>query len=239
MRILIVDDEPLARLRLRHLVADLGGHEVVGEASDGAAALDAVNEHSPQVVLIDVRMPGMDGLKAAAAMRTLPARPVVVFVTAYDGHAVAAFEAEATDYLLKPVRRERLAEALERAERQWALRSSPAPIEGGERYLSSVVRGTVRRVPLSEVRVLQAEHKYVTVLWPGGELIIEISLKALETEHADLLLRIHRNTLVGIRHVESLSRDLEGNPLVHVRDHPAPLPVSRRLVADVKRRLRL
>jgi len=240
MRVLIVDDEPLARRRLCCLVRELGGHEVIGEAADGDSALAETNRLMPEVVLIDVRMPARDGLNVCEQLQRLAVPPVVVFVTAFANHAVAAFDRDAVDYLLKPVRRERLAEALVRAERRWLTRQGAALAATTEvRYLSSTLRGALRRVPIADVRYLQADNKYVTAHWPGGELLIEQSLKALEGDYADLLLRIHRHTLVGMRHVSSVTRDDEGNSWLHLRDMPAPLPVSRRLVAEVKRRLRI
>jgi len=240
MRVLIVDDEPLARRRLRCLVQELGGHEVVGEATDGNRALLEAARLMPEVVLIDVRMPARDGLAVCEDLQRIPVPPVVVFVTAFANHAVAAFEREAVDYLLKPVRRERLAEALARAERRWLARQGPSVAATGElRYLSSTMRGVLRRVPVAEVRYLQADNKYVTAYWPTGELLVEQSLKTLEGEYAELLLRIHRNTLVGVRHACTVTRDDNGNGWVHLRDMPTPLLVSRRLIADVKRRLRI
>jgi two-component system response regulator AlgR len=240
MRVLVVDDEPLARRRLCHMVRELGGHEVIGEATDGNGALAESQRLMPEVVLIDVRMPARDGLAVCEDLQRLAVPPVVVFVTAFANHAVAAFERDAVDYLLKPVRRERLAEALARAERRWLARQGPGLAATGEmRYLSSTLRGVLRRVPLTDVRYLQADNKYVTAHWPGGELLIEQSLRTLESEYADLLLRIHRHTLVGIRHVSAVTRDDEGNSWLHLCDMPIPLPVSRRLVAEVKRRLRI
>jgi two-component system response regulator AlgR len=132
-------------------------------------------------------------------------------------------------------------EALVRAERRWVERHAPAGGAGGgeARYLTSAVRGLLRRVPVADVRFLQADNKYVTAYWPGGELLVEQSLKTLESEYSDLLLRLHRNTLVGMRHVEAVTRDDDGNSWVRLRDMPQALAVSRRLVADVKRRLRI
>lgn len=240
MRVLIVDDEPLARRRLCSLVQELGGHEVVGEATDGNRALIEAARLMSEVVLIDVRMPARDGLAVCEQLQRIPVPPVVVFVTAFASHAVAAFDRDAVDYLLKPVRRERLAEAMARAERRWQSRQGPTVAATGEmRYLTSTVRGVLRRLPVAEVRYLQADNKYVTAYWPSGELLLEQSLKTLEGEYAELLLRIHRNTLVGVRHVCTVTRDEEGNSWLKLRDMPAALPVSRRLVADVKRRLRI
>jgi two-component system, LytTR family, response regulator AlgR len=240
LRVLIVDDEPLARQRLRCMVQELGGYEVVGEAADGSAAINESIRLMPEVVLIDVRMPARDGLDVCEELQRLAVPPVVIFVTAFANHAVAAFDREAIDYLLKPVRRERLGEALARARRRWIERQGPAIANAGEmRYLASTVRGVLRRVPVAEIRYLQADNKYVTACWPGGELLLEQSLKGLETDFAELLLRVHRNTLVGVRHVEAVTRDEEGNSWVRLRDIPQVLPVSRRLVAEVRRRLRI
>lgn len=237
MRVLIVDDEPLARSRLRHMLETDGHCQVVGEASDGRSASRLIEELKPDLAFLDVRMPGQDGLSLATQLRQQAPATLVIFVTAYQEHALAAFETEAVDYLLKPIRAERLSEALQRAEKLHRLRLV-ASSELAERYLSSVVRGVVRRVAINDIRLLQADHKYVTAFWPGGELIIEASLKTLETEYPECFLRIHRNTLVGRRHVERLQRDTDGNVLVTVQGVSAPLQVSRRLVAEVRRSLR-
>lgn len=226
MQILIVDDEAPARARLARLVAD-AGHTVVGEAADGVAALEAVQELAPQVLLMDVRMPGMDGIEVARHLAELDTPPAVVFTTAYDEYALAAFDAAAVAYLLKPVRAERLADALDRA-----ARPTRAQITVARTHLSSRVGDRLLLVPVQSVRCLLADSKYVTARHEKGELVLDETLKALESEFPDRFLRVHRNALVAVEHVERL----EGNR-VFLRGDPEPLEVSRRHGAEVRRRL--
>lgn len=241
-RVLIVDDEPLARERLRALLAELGHGEVVGEAGSGLEALAAVERERPDIVLLDIRMPGMDGLEAALHLARREPAPAVIFTTAYDEHALAAFDAQAIDYLLKPIRPERLRAALAKAE---VLTLARAAAAGSARanpqrrtHFSALIKGSLRLVPLGEVRYLQADQGYVSVFHPGGELLIEEALKSLEDELGDDFLRIHRNTLVAVAHVRALERDTFGNAHVVLRDVADRLPVSRRLLAQVRKRLR-
>lgn len=243
MRIAIVDDEPLARSRLRSLLLEdaAGDLEIVGEASSGTEALALLAHKPADVVLMDIRMPGMDGLEAARHLAALPAAPAVIFTTAYDEHALAAFDAGGIDYLLKPVRGERLKAALARAS-QWtsarAVAAATATPRRARTHLSAVVAGNLRLVPLTEVRYLHADGGYVSVLHQGGELLIEDSLRALEEEFGEMFLRIHRNTLVATAQVTGIHRDALGNTEVSLRDVQAHLPVSRRLAGEVRRRLR-
>ncbi|ROR34398.1 LytR/AlgR family response regulator transcription factor [Inmirania thermothiophila] len=239
MRILIVDDEAPARERLRRLCGEIPGCAVVAEAADGRTAIRRVGEHDPDVVLMDIRMPGMDGLEAARHLALLPAPPAVIFVTAYGDHALAAFEAQAVDYLLKPIRRERLAAALARAQRPTraqttALAAAAAP---ARTHLAARVRGDLVLVPVAEVRLLRADHKYTEVVHPGGTLLLEESLKSLERELGEAFLRVHRAALVGIAHVRALHAGPGG---LHLRldGLEEPVPVSRRHAAAVRRRLK-
>jgi len=241
-RVLIVDDEPLARERLRALLGDLGVAEVAGEAASGLEALDVAVRERPNVVLLDIRMPGMDGLEAARHLSLLDPAPAVVFTTAYDAHALAAFEANAIDYLLKPIRPERLRSALEKAGALSAARAAAAgqarPAAQARTHFSAPVKGSLRLVPLAEVRYLHAGQGYVSVFHPGGELLVEDSLRALEEELGEDFLRIHRNTLVAVAHVTALERGPLGGASIVLRDIAQKLPVSRRLLGQVRRRLR-
>ena len=240
MKVLIVDDEPLARARLASLVAEIGGATVVGEAADGLQALEMAQASGPEVVLLDVRMPGMDGVETARHLARLPCPPAVVFTTAYEAHALSAFEVRAIDYLLKPIRRERLAEALLRA-RQLAPHQAEAltAAPGGARtHVSATHQGRLRLVPVTEVRYLVAGQKYVAAGFPGGELLLEESLRQLEAELGARFLRVHRNALVAPAHAEAVERGDDG--LYHVRLRGVGLApaVSRRLLAGVRERLR-
>ena len=241
-RVLIVDDEPLARERLRALLGDLGVAGIVGEAASGLEALQFAMRERPDVVLLDIRMPGMDGLEAARHLSQLQPAPAVIFTTAYDAHALAAFDANAIDYLLKPVRPERLRSALEKASALSAARASAAgqarEVPQARTHFSALVKGSLRLVPLADVRYLHAGQGYVSVFHPGGELLVEDSLRTLEEELGEHFLRIHRNTLVAVAHVTALERSALGSANIVLRDIARKLPVSRRLLGQVRRRLR-
>lgn len=248
MRVVIADDEPLARTRLRGLLKDLGGIEVVAEAGDGHQTLQACAEHAPDLLLLDIAMPGMDGLETARHLATLETRPAVVFCTAYDAHALSAYEVEAIDYLVKPVRSERLAAALERVRTFVAGLargdgSAARVIEPGSRssaprsHLCARLRGGLRLIPLDEVRYLAADEKYVVVHHAGGEDLIEESLRSLEEEFGARFVRIHRNCLVARDRIVELRRSPEGLVTVVLREVAQPLEVSRRCVAGVRETL--
>lgn len=239
-RVLIVDDEPPARARLRQLLAEIPGTECAGEAATGEEALALTATTAPDVVLLDIRMPGIGGLEAARRLATLPEPPAVIFTTAYEQHALEAFEAEASGYLLKPVRRERLAAALERAQRPSRAQLSrlQEPTALRRAHVSARVRDQIKLIPVADVLCFIAEQKYTTVRHTGGEDLIEDSLRALEEEFGALLVRIHRNALVSLSQVEALDKDPEGRYSVRLRHGAGRLQVSRRLAAEVQRRLR-
>jgi two-component system response regulator AlgR len=239
-RVLIVDDEPPARARLRQLLAEIPGTECAGEAATGEEAMALTATTAPDVVLLDIRMPGIGGLEAARRLATLPEPPAVIFITAYEQHALEAFEAEASGYLLKPVRRERLAAALERARRpsRAQLSSLQEPAALRRAHVSARVRDHIKLIPVADVLCFIAEQKYTTVRHTGGEDLIEDSLRALEEEFGALFVRIHRNALVSLSQVEALDKDPEGRFSVRLRHGAGRLQVSRRLAAEVQRRLR-
>jgi len=205
LQILVVDDEPLARARLRTLLGDCRSPAaaVAGEAGNATEAMEALRRRSFDAVLLDVRMPGADGLALAEAMRGLAQEPAVVFVTAHSEHAVEAFELEAVDYLTKPVRLERLQAALQKVQRRLQARgAAPQP----EEMLVIQDRGRTERVPLSEVLYFKAELKYITVRTAARSYILDASLSELEERHAPQFLRIHRNALVAKRAVRALEK---------------------------------
>jgi two-component system, LytTR family, response regulator AlgR len=239
LRVLVVDDEPLARERLSHLVEETPAAELAGVASSGEEALLLAGRLRPEVVLLDIRMPGMDGLEAARHLARMPEPPAVIFTTAFEQHALAAFDAQAAGYLLKPVRPEKLAEALERARRPTrAQLARIAEGTGGPRTRIAVrARDELRLIPVEDISCFVAEQKYTTLRHRGGMELIEEPLKALEEEFASGFVRIHRNSLVAIAHVEALERDAEGHHVVRLRGGTS-LPVSRRLASDVARRLK-
>jgi two-component system response regulator AlgR len=238
MRVVIADDEPLARERLRDLLGELAGVEVVADAADGHEALHACAKHRPDLVLLDIAMPGIDGLEAARHLAAFEPRPAVVFCTAYDAHALSAFDAEAIDYLVKPVRAERLAAALDRVRTFAAGRAQPAPatVSSGPRrtHLCARLRGSLRLIPVEDVHYLHAEEKYVIVHHARGEDLIEESLKSLEEEFAERFVRIHRNCLVARHEIVELKRSPDGHVQAMLRHGKQPLEVSRRCVAGLR-----
>jgi len=206
LRVLIVDDEMLARSRLRTLLADCDSPAAVptGEAANAAQAMELLTRQDFDAVLLDIHMPGADGLGLARALRSMPQAPAVVFVTAYAEHAVAAFELEAVDYLTKPVRLERLQAALQKVERVIQSRGAAPP--GPAEALLIHDRGRTERVPLTEVLYFKAELKYVTVRTASRSYILDASLSELEERHATDFLRVHRNALVARRALRALER---------------------------------
>ncbi len=249
MHILIVDDEPLARSRLRRLVGDLdAGHEVseAQHAGEALAYLGQPGTSAVDVALLDIHMPGMDGMALAHALQRLPDPPAIVFVTAHANHALDAFELDAADYLTKPVRLERLQQALHRAQRALTLagRGAAAAVPLSPASGESLViqeRGRTERVPLSEVLYLRAELKYVTVRTVTRSFIIDDALSDLEARLPAHFLRVHRNTLVARWALRALVRDpaaggsgeVEGWA-VRLHGLAQPVPVSRRQVGAVR-----
>jgi two-component system response regulator AlgR len=236
LTVLVVDDEPLARARLLRQLAALPGIAVVGEADNGEAALDACARWQPQVLLMDIRMPGLDGLGVATQLARLPAPPAIIFCTAYDEYALEAFDANAIGYLLKPVNQHKLEQALAKA-----ARLSPAQCRalaeprGPRTHISAKSRRGVELIPLAEVRYFIADHKYVTVHHCEGELLINDTLKELEDEFGRRLLRVHRNALVVLDHVWGLQRVELGQYRVKLAGLEHGPLVSRRHLPEVKR----
>jgi two-component system response regulator AlgR len=232
MNILLVDDEPLARARMRRLFDALPQYTIVGEADNGMTALAACNVLHPDLVLMDVRMPGMDGLQAAQKLNELPQPPVVVFCTAYDDYALQAFEAEALGYLLKPVSQEKLVAALNKIQR---IRLSSATEKSAvvERYITARTHRGLQRIALEDCRYFLADSKYVTAYYADGELVIDETLKQLEDRFPDELLRVHRNALVSRKHVQALEKNGD-HYSVKLADCDSQPLISRRMLAEVK-----
>lgn len=241
MKILIVDDEAPARGRLATLVRAVGGHEVVGEAASGAEALRCCDRCQPEIVLMDIRMPGMDGLEAAAQLSHFDQPPAVIFVTAYGDHALAAFESAAIDYLVKPVRRERLATALAKARRvnraQLEALQLPSEVLGRQHILCRRRRG-VERVPIGSIHYFMADQKYVIVRHSDGEDLIEDSLRQLEEEFALRFVRIHRKVLVARVRLIGLEKRADGRCYAVLQDSEERLEISRRHLPHVRHLLR-
>ncbi|GMQ87118.1 MAG: LytTR family DNA-binding domain-containing protein [Gammaproteobacteria bacterium] len=241
MKCLVVDDEPLARQRLIRLLDASGEWDVCGEAGNGEQALQEVQQSQPDLVLLDIRMPGMDGLETARHLAQLENPPAVVFTTAYGDHALEAFETQAVDYLLKPIHPERLQQALEKAGRlsQTQLQElQQAKVGDSRTHLCARNRGNLELVPLTEVVYLQADSKYVTVRSPARRILIEESLKSLEEEFAGRFLRIHRNALVAVAAIRGLEKDVEGHCCVVLDGVDERLEVSRRMLPEVRKRIK-
>jgi len=238
MKILLADDEAPARLRLRQMLAEIPDCEVVGEAAHGREVLQLSRELSPDVVLLDIRMPDMDGIEAARHLATLETGPAVVFTTAYDHYAIDAFDAHAIAYLLKPVRRERLVRALKHALRSGRSQIDKA-VRGNEKF-SARINICVRRasglhlIPVKEIMFLQADQKYVCACHLNGRDLIDEPLKDLDDEFADHFIRIHRGTLIAAAYLDRMERKADGHYEVWLKNCSAPLPVSRRHVSAVK-----
>lgn len=232
LRVILADDEPLARERLKAQLADLGEElpvAVVAEASTGEAALAKAATVPADVVLLDIQMPGISGLETARHIAALPRPPVVIFVTAHDEHALRAFDLRAVDYLLKPVRLNRLKEALSRVPRQ-----PPLPRRS---HFTAQERGRVWQIPVADVLYLRAEQRYVTARTREREYLLDESLIKLEEEFSQAFVRIHRNCLVARHHVHGFKRVLDaegGHWVTLLRDWPEQLPVSRRQAHVVK-----
>jgi two-component system response regulator AlgR len=207
LQVLIVDDEPLARSRLRKLLADCRDPSAVAtaEADSAVQAIALTQSQRFDVALLDIHMPGVDGMRLAAALREAPHPPLVVFVTAYAEHAVQAFELEAVDYLTKPVRLQRLQVALQKVARMIAMQTAP-DADSASQWLIIPEHGRTLRVPLDEVLYLKAELKYITVRTAEARHLLDGSLSQLEEKYPDRFLRIHRNALVAREAIRALVR---------------------------------
>ena len=239
LRVLLVDDESLARYRLSTLLADCvaPGAVVSAEAADAKQAMNALKLGTFDVVLLDIRMPGIDGITLAQTIAAMPQPPAVVFVTAHSEHAVKAFELEAIDYLTKPVRLERLQQTLQKVERHlYTLRGLDPDFS--EDVLIIQDRGRAERVPLSEVLYLKAELKYITVRTALRSYILDGSLSELEERHAAWFMRIHRNALIARRAVRALERHFDAEEgegwAVRLNGIDELLAVSRRQLGAVR-----
>lgn len=210
--VLIVDDEPPARMRLMAMVNALDGYHAIGEADNGERALAACERLQPDIVLMDIRMPGMDGLIAARHLTEQQHRPAVIFCTAYDEHALAAFDAQAVGYLLKPVANEQLQASLANAQslNRSQLANIASPAAAGELpkdCLSVRTHNGYELLEVDEIRAFIADNKYVSAYILGRELLLDQSLKELENRFADRFIRVHRNALVARAHIRGLEKD--------------------------------
>jgi len=241
MRVLVVDDERLARERLNRMIAILDEYDVVGIAQSGEEAIRQAVVLEPDIVLLDIRMPGMDGIETGKQLSSLSVAPAVIYCTAFGEHAVEAFDVNASAYLMKPVRRESLINALANASRVNKLQLAKVldddelPKSHTRTHISARTRRGIELIPLKEVKFFQADQKYVTVRHVGGEVLIDDTLRDLESEFGDRLVRIHRNALVMMEHLEALERDSTGHYQVRMRGIDERLGVSRRHVSGLRR----
>ena len=242
MKVMIVDDESLARERLHRLLEEDADVEVVAEAANGQEALTRCQSARPEVVLLDIRMPGMDGLEAARHMAELDPPPAVIFTTAYGDHALQAFEAQAIDYLLKPIRRERLSQSLARARHlnrsQLSALEDARPEVKGRHFLSVHRHGRLQLIPVNQVVYFQADSKYVTVIHAEGEDLIDDALKSLEDDFGDAFVRIHRNALAASGALKGIEKDREGHTSALLQGTNDKPEISRRHVAEIRRLLK-
>ena len=246
MKVLIVDDEKPARDRLRQLLEDFDEYEVVAEAGNGEEAIRLAAETNPDIALLDIRMPGLDGIEAAHYLNEFDSPPAIVFATAYDEYAIDAFDARAIGYVLKPVRRERLARALEQAARlaagTLAEVAADSRITSRRKHVCSQSHGEIKLIPLNEVNYFQADQKYVRVHHAGGHDLIDDSLKSLEQEFGDDFVRIHRGAVVAVNKIERLAKGEDGKHHVVLRggsqEPQNQLIISRRHLTEVRRRIR-
>ena len=242
MKVLIADDEDLARARLRALLDNLDGIQVAGEANNGKEALTQCHKLNPDIILLDIRMPGMDGLEAAFHLAKLEKPPAVIFTTAYGDHALEAFEANAVDYLLKPIRKERLQLALDKAHhlnRAQILALKHNTHETHARtHICVQTYDTIQLIAIPEILYFLADQKYVTVHHAAGEVLIEESLIALEQEFAGKFTRIHRNALISKAFLKGIEKNPDGTHSVILRDCNTRLTISRRHLPEIRNMIR-
>ncbi len=241
MNVLIVDDEQLARQRIRKMLAISTGYQIIGEAETGEDALRKTQASHPDVVLMDIRMPGMDGIEAASYISRLDKPPAIIFTTAYSEHALAAFEAHAIDYLLKPIKQSRLEAALDAAKRMNKAQINHLREDKFSTARDKICvknRGSLELIPLDEIVYFKADQKYVTLLTHDQEYLIEESLKTLEQEFTPRFIRIHRNALVARQLLNGLTKDNEGHVCVSFNEIDDLLEISRRHLPIIRKQLK-
>lgn len=242
MNVLIVDDEPLARQRLQRMVDKLADFSVCGLAENGEQALAMYEQLGPDIVLLDIRMPGVDGLEVAEAFANFEQSPAIIFCTAYDHYALEAFSASAVDYLVKPVAADKLAASLRKATslnkaQVHNMQQSMPASQSNEEHLTVKYGNEVRLIPLAEVSHFIAEQKYVTAYFSDGEALLDESLKQLEDKFASHLVRVHRNALVTVSHIVGLHKEAAGSYRVLIKGNIPGPQISRRHYASVRKLL--
>ena len=240
MRILLVDDESLARQRLASLLKELGYTDIVGEAANGVQALQEISRTNPDVVFLDIRMPVMDGIEVARHLKALPFSPKVIFTTAYDQHALSAFETNALDYLLKPIQKERLHEAILRAEKLQPDNKSQLPNtqETKRSQICAYVKGKLQLIPVNSIYYFVADQKYVLVRHTQGQVLIEESLTSLEQEFGDEFLRVHRNALVASQYLSGTTKGDDEQMMLTFAGIEDKIAISRRHLPSIRKWLK-
>ncbi|PVZ87711.1 DNA-binding response regulator [Serratia sp. S1B] len=239
MDILICDDEPLAVERLVRLVSDLG-HQVVATAEHGGQVYDLVLENEPDVVLLDIQMPEIDGLSCARQLANLEIKPAIIFCTAYDQHALQAFQSQAQAYLLKPIAKNELREVLDQvckpnqAQVSQFQQSSSQISKKQRQHITAKSHRGVELIPIEQVYYFLADQKYVTIRHQKGSVLIDETLKDLELEFADQFIRIHRNALVSIKFLDGIESICSGQYQVRLRDVAERLVISRRHLPQLR-----
>lgn len=239
-RILVVDDEAPARDRLLRLLGDMDDIAELDACANGLEAVERCQQNDFDTVLLDIRMPGMDGIEAAGVLQAIDSPPAIIFTTAFDQYAIDAFETEAVGYLLKPVRRERLEQALAKADRlsPRQLASMAGPARSDKRYICARRQDELKLIAIQQVIYCEADKKSTRVCHRNGDDWVEDSLTGLDEEFPGQFLRIHRKFLVAVSQIDSLARDDGGATVVRLRGSEATLPVSRRHLADLRRFLK-
>lgn len=236
--VLVVDDEVLARQRSMRMIENIDGYAVVGEASNGEAAIQSIQNLDPDIVLLDIRMPGEDGLATAKRISQMSDPPAVIFCTAYNEYALEAFETLASGYLLKPLQSDQLVSALEKASRinkvqKASMEQEPENPDRRNKIAAKTRRG-VELVGVEDIYCFIADQKYVTIVHKGGETLIDDTLKDLEKEFDDVFVRVHRNALVAISEIAKLERMSSGQYELQLKNTDYRPVVSRRHVASVR-----
>lgn len=234
--VLVVDDEPLARQRLQRLLADHNDYEVVGQAENAAQALSLAQSLQPDIVLLDVQMPDGSGVEVANHLAQLDPQPAIVFVTAYDEHALDAFEVGGQAYLLKPVEQSKLLQTLARVRRP--TRAQMTSKANARTHITVTWRGELHCIPVTDIYYFRAEQKYVVIRHKEGQLLTEEPLKSLEEEFSERFVRVHRNALVAICEIGALRKNDLGVAEVYLPAIDEALAVSRRHLPEVRRLLR-
>ena len=240
-RILIVDDEPLARARLRQQVEAIDGYEVAGEAENGLQAIEKAATTNADILLLDIRMPEMNGLEVGRHLSQLEDAPAIIFTTAYSEHALEAFHTHAVDYLLKPVREEKLIEALAAARKlsRAQIQHVDEELDSGKRsHICARVRGDLQLINVADIYYFKADSKYVEVRHKGGIVLIEESLVSLEKEFEGDFIRVHRNALVAPAYLDGLRKDGQGHSHLSIKGIEDMIEVSRRHLPGVRAMLK-